>query len=404
MSELQEKIKSTLDENLDSCYWISGEINELKINSGHCYLELIQKDDNSKYIRAKAQAVIWAYTFNILKPYFESVTGKFLECGLKISVKVGVQYHRLYGLSLNVTDIDPVYTVGELQIRRNRIVEKLRDSGIFDMNRELEFPMLPKRIAVISSERSAGYEDFVNHLSDNVYGYSFATRLFDSTMQGAGAERSITDSLDDIYENKDDFDVAVIIRGGGAQSDLTCFDSFELASNVAQFPLPCLTGIGHNKDLSITDMTAYVMLKTPTAVADFLIGKFIEAETRLNSFRTIITQQIGKFVALRDDKVATLFSALSSNINRILLKEKIKTDGMSVLIKGGTKHITESESLKISNLASKIKLYDPANILRRGYSLTLHKGKIVNDSTRLEEGDILETVMFERKIKSSVTK
>jgi exodeoxyribonuclease VII large subunit len=273
LSELNNLIRDTILEAFSETVWVVAEISELKENrSGHCYLELIEKDEETDEIIARAKATIWSYSFRMLKPYFETTTGQIFTSGIKVLVQATVEFHPAYGLSLNIKDIDPTYTIGDLARRRREIINRLRAEGVLDMNKELELPEVPQKIAVISSATAAGYLDFVNQLENNQHGFVFYHKLFEAYMQGAEATLSIINALERIFNYEDFFDVVVIIRGGGAQADLSCFDNYDLAINVTQFPLPVLTGIGHEKDDTIVDMVAHTRLKTPTAVAEFLIS------------------------------------------------------------------------------------------------------------------------------------
>jgi exodeoxyribonuclease VII large subunit len=269
--ELSQQIKNSLNDSFRGAVWVVAEISEMKENrSGHCYLELVEKKDEN--IVARARATIWSYTYRMLKPYFETSTGQLFSEGLKILVQVAVEYHPAYGLSLNIKDIDPAYTVGDMALQRKEIIDRLQREGVFGMNKELELPLVPQKIAIISSKTAAGYQDFMNQLETNPLGVRFYTHLFEAYMQGAGAVPSIISALERIFEYEDFFDAVAIIRGGGATADLSCFDNYELAFNVTQFPLPVITGIGHEKDETIADMVAHTRMKTPTAVAEFFIN------------------------------------------------------------------------------------------------------------------------------------
>jgi exodeoxyribonuclease VII large subunit len=268
--ELNELIKNALEGAFPSSVWVIAEVSELKENrNGHCYIELIEKQGNE--IVARTRATIWSYTYRMLKPYFETTTGQFFTQGIKILVQVSVEYHAAFGLSLNIKDIDPVYTVGDMAMQRKEIINRLQAEGVFEMNKEIDLPLVPQKIAVISSTTAAGYLDFMNQLDNNEFGFRFYTKLFQATMQGAEAVPSIINALERIYQYEDFFDAVVIIRGGGATADLSSFDSYDLAFNITQFPLPVITGIGHEKDDTIIDLVAHTRLKTPTAVAEFFI-------------------------------------------------------------------------------------------------------------------------------------
>ena len=270
LSELNEQIKETLSKAFPSSVWVIAEVSELKENrNGHCYLELIEKQGAE--IVARSRATIWSYTYRMLKPYFETTTGQFFTQGIKILVQVSVEYHPSFGLSLNIKDIDPIYTVGDMAMQRKEIINRLQAEGVFEMNKELQLPLVPQKIAVISSATAAGFLDFMNQLENNEFSFKFYTKLFQATMQGGDTVPSIINALERIFEYEDFFDAVVIIRGGGATADLSSFDNYELAFNITQFPLPVITGIGHEKDDTIIDLVAHTRMKTPTAVAEFLI-------------------------------------------------------------------------------------------------------------------------------------
>ncbi|MDR2423210.1 MAG: exodeoxyribonuclease VII large subunit [Prevotellaceae bacterium] len=398
--QLQQIIKREISDNLDAFYWIVAEINEFKINSnGHCYLELVEKDKNSDFIKAKISATIWASTMRMLKPYFETTTGVEFDEGLNVLVKAQVQYHELYGLALNIVDIEPSYTIGEIEMKRRQVIEQLKNEGVFDMNRELEFPVFPSRVAVISSSKAAGYRDFMQHLNNNAYGYIFKTELFEAAMQGAAAESSIIAAFDEIYKRANEFDVVAIIRGGGSQSDLSCFDAHDLVYCASQFPLPYLTGIGHDKDVSILDMTANKMLKTPTAVADFLLTCFIELERYIDS----LSNRLKKLAALDTEKdyLNSLINTLQTNLFKRLYEEKVKVNKwLPQKLDSVAKSLISKHLYNINLLESKVNVFNPENILKQGYSLTLHNGKRI--TSPLSSGTAIETVFHWGRLKSLV--
>ena len=273
--ELSKLIGKTIENAFPGRYWLVAEINEIRENqNGHCYLELIEKDSEKDRIIARSRATIWANTWRMLKSYFETATSQPLGKGMMILVEVSVVFHELYGLSFNIRDIDPVYTLGDLERKRAETIKRLEQEGIINMNKELPFPVLPSRIAVISSPGAAGYEDFMHQITNNPGKYRFAITLFPATMQGDNTVSSVTEALEEIFEQESSYDLVVILRGGGSSSDLNSFDSYEIASHIAQLPLPVITGIGHERDRTIAGMVANTDLKTPTAVAEFLIGKF----------------------------------------------------------------------------------------------------------------------------------
>lgn len=307
LSELNSLVRKVVTDTFPDKLWVIGEISEMKTNrNGHCYLVLVEKDVLTDAVIAQARATIWSYTFRMLRPYFETTTGQLLIEGLKVLVSVSVEFHELYGYSLNIHDIDPTYTLGDMARRRREIIARLTDEGVVDMNKEVEFPYVPQKIAVISSETAAGYQDFTNQLANNQGGYVFYPKLFPAVMQGSQAESSIVDALDHIYLYEEFFDVVVIIRGGGSQIDLSCFDNYNLAYHITQFPLPVITGIGHEKDNTIVDLVAHTRLKTPTAVAEFLIGAVARFDLHLEEIEEKIIDSVHEQLEEANQKVDRL--------------------------------------------------------------------------------------------------
>ena len=304
LSELNGRVKKAIAETFTAPLWVVAEISELKLNrNGHCYLLLVEKEENGDAILAQAKATIWSYTFRMLKPFFESTTGQPLTDGIKVLISVSVDFHELYGYSLNIRDIDPTYTLGDMARRRREIISRLQSEGVADMNKELELPVVPQRIAIISSSTAAGYQDFIDQLTNNLGKYHFYTRLFPAVMQGNQAESSIIGALEQIYLYESFFDAVVIIRGGGSQADLSCFDNYNLAYFITQFPLPVITGIGHEKDDSIVDMVAHTRLKTPTAVAEFLISGITQFDLHLDDLNKRFVAEIEELLLSAKNEV-----------------------------------------------------------------------------------------------------
>jgi exodeoxyribonuclease VII large subunit len=397
--ELQTMIKQGLSSLFHANYQVVAVINEIKENiSGHCYLELVEHNDNSTIPKAKVSAAIWSYTYRMLKPYFESETGTKLSAGMKILVTVQIQYHELYGLSLNIIDIDPTYTIGEIQLQRQRTIKKLIDDGVFDMNKSLPMPVLPLRIAVISSESAAGYRDFINQLYNNEHNYNFQTTLFGATLQGKDAETSIIAAIDEIYSSIDSYDTVVIIRGGGSISDLACFDSYNLASCVAQIPIPVVTGIGHDKDVSVVDMVAHTMQKTPTAAAEFLIDCIIEQENYINEIAEQIitltrTQLQNKNHKLHNTTIQ-LKNAVSVKIeyDKVFLQNFFNQQLKPLL----TLRFRETKK-QLQSYQTQIELNNPQRILQRGYSIITHNGKTITSAEQLKSEDEIEITLHKGK-------
>ncbi len=445
--ELNQKVKDTLSKSFQTSYWIVAEVSEVKENSsGHCYLELIQKDELQDYPKAKARATIWAYTYRMLKPYFETTTGRSISSGIKILVLAEIVFHEVFGYSLNITDIEPNYTIGDIEQKRREAIEKLVAEGVFDMNKALELQVPPKRVAVISSSSAAGLQDFINQLHTNNYGYKIEHTLFTAIMQGSSAEESIINALNKINEQYYNFDVVIIIRGGGSQADLACFDSYWLAAHVAQFPLPIITGIGHEKDISVVDLVAHTKLKTPTAVADFIISKFIEAESILHDLKdrlefiieenltterlqferrlSSITPQIFQEISKGEINIERLYRKYSYSSNQLILNERSKTTKAAktfelislMKIAKSDNSINQFKSSLVNNtlryLVNQNNLIeiihktntssDPSNILKRVYSITLHNLKILKDSKQVEKGETITTKLNNGELNSTV--
>ncbi len=308
--ELNNVIKNLISSALPDAYWVIGEIADTKLNQrGHCYLELVEKEENR--IIAQMKANIWAYEYRKLSLKFQAATNESLQPGMKVLLLVAVNFHEVYGLSLNVKDIDPAYTMGEMALKKKEVIERLTKEGIIALNKDLSLPVVPQRIAVISSPTAAGYSDFFDHLDNNPYGYRFIHVLFPALMQGAEAEESIIAALRKVNLNKALFDVLVIVRGGGSVIDLNCFDSYGIASRVAKFPLPVITGIGHEKDDTVVDMTAHTKMKTPTAVAEFLVSGLRSFEENITEIQARVVKQTNGLIRDKSHSLATLAQSLN---------------------------------------------------------------------------------------------
>ncbi len=469
LSALNLQIKEALLDAFPATVWVVGEVSELKDNrSGHCYLELIEKEGTE--IVARSRATIWSYTYRMLKPYFETTTGQLFTQGIKILVQASVEYHPAYGLSLNIKDIDPTYTVGDLALQRKEIIDRLKSEGVFEMNKELELPLVPQKIAVISSATAAGYQDFMNQLETNEYGFKFYTKLFEAFMQGAGAVPSIVNALDRIYKYENFFDAVVIIRGGGATADLSSFDNYDLALNITQFPLPVVTGIGHEKDDTIIDLVAHTRLKTPTAVAAFFINgveryyeRMLELENavvqytretldfqkeKLERIAENLKYSVADFISERQIKLTKKGNELQQNVsefafkkqyelnnlkhdfssaisvwkletkntlnrkNRILkrvtgeaiLKEKANIKHLKNLFASKTQRLIYKEQERIHLNENTVRLLNPENVLKRGFTLTLKEGKIVKSAKQLKMNEVIETQFADGNVKSKISK
>ena len=370
--ELNKEISSVLKGCL-SKVWVHAEINSISVQRvGHCYIELIEKDENSGNIIAKSRANIWANIYKSIAAYFLEETGKMLSSGMKVAFCVDVTFHEVYGISLNVVDIDPTYTLGESARRKAQVIKKLEDDGIIDMNKLLSIKPLIKNIAVISAEGAAGYGDFCHQLENNAYGYKYNLTLFNSIMQGEKAEASILESLDKVLERLDEFDILVVIRGGGAVSDLDCFDSYYLSASLAQFPLPVLTGIGHTRDVSVVDMVAKLPLKTPTAVADYIINHTRSLEEKIDSYIEILSRSVTVLLDRQARKLDQSFTLLPLYANR-LLDRKL--------------HALEL-------MERSLELMSPESILKKGYAIVEKQGKSASASS-LSPGDEIKITLVD---------
>lgn len=415
--ELNQILADVIDAGMPREYWVEAEISELREVRGHCYIDLIEKSEDSNTPVARASAKCWANTWSTVSPFFEKVTGQTLHPGMKVLMLVGANFHPAFGFSWIISDIDPTYTLGDMARKRQAIIEQLKKEGVFDLQKELELPLFCQHIAVISSANAAGYGDFVNQLESNDYGFRFHTQLFPATMQGEGVEQSIIAALNKLYDLMSDnhsvFDCVVIIRGGGATSDLSGFDTLALAENVAQFPLPIITGIGHERDESILDMVSHIRVKTPTAAAALLIDNLKRVwdflQESKNGLAVIAKQRIEEEQVrlLRvSQKIPSLFSLVRERQEHMLdlLKQAVlsaaqrsvsdnlhKIDIMTGNLQPQTNRKLMEEKHKLQMLEQRALALDPELLLKRGYSITTHNGKTVRDISQLKPCDIIET-------------
>ena len=447
LTELQLIIRDSLYMALPDVYWVIAEISELKENSsGHCYLELIEKQSDEKNVRSRIKAIIWSNRYRFLKAFFENITGESLREGLKILVKTKVEYHELYGLSLIISDIDPAFTIGEMAIKRQLVIKKLEDEGVFSMNKELPFPAFPQRVAVISSKNAAGYTDFISQLKNNSFGYSFYTALIETSLQGTETELSVIRALDRVADKYNLFDIVVIIRGGGSQSDLSWFDSYNIAYHVTQFPLPVITGIGHDKDVTITDLVASRSLKTPTAVADFLVESMATSESNIIGISKEIIESSRIIIEKNRNRIET-FGIKLLPLSRLMISEvrdKLSTKILDILNIGkeliykarliplnqktllsssvrsfvsqkemmlkknvqrltlGTINYLSMNNARLNSLGNNLQILNPENVLQRGYSITSVNGKILKKSDSVKNNYIIDTQLYEGTLRSRV--
>lgn len=378
LSELCDFIQDTIFGGMPDRYWVRAEVASMSVR-GHCYMELIEKAEDG-ILAAKLRATCWSNVYQLLSAYFIQETGQTLHVGLQLLVQVSVEYHALYGLSLNILDIDPSYTLGDLAKQRQATIRRLTEDGVMELQGALSIPTLPRRIAVISSSEAAGYGDFCDQLQHNRLGFIFKTQLFPATMQGETAANSIIAALHAIALEELAWDVVVIIRGGGATTDLSCFDDYSLASHCAQFPLPILAGIGHTRDVSVVDMVVYASVKTPTAAAEWLIAQVIEQAEHL----------------------ASLHMRLQHATQRVLMKENNRLMQYQHGLSRIAYQLITREKGRLSLWQKTVELHSPERIFNKGYSLTMVNGKVVRQKDAIRVGDVLETYLKDGMIQSVV--
>lgn len=401
--ELNNLVKQALRRHLPDTYWIEAELSDVRSNySGHCYLEFVQKDASGNTLIAKARGTIWSNVYKMLKPYFEEETGQAFASGIKVRVCVSVEFHELYGHSLTVVDIDPTYTVGDMVRKRREILRRLEEEGVLDLNKELDFPMLPQRIAVISSATAAGYGDFCNQLERNPYGLVFYPKLFPAIMQGERVEESIIAALDRIYAEMEHWDAVAIIRGGGATSDLSGFDSYDLAANCVQFPLPIITGIGHERDDTVIDSVVHTRVKTPTAAAEFLISCMYESALMLEDYTNRIIGGVEVRMEREKHRLERLTERIPMTTKMYLQRGYFKIETIWQRLETALKHKMIKETHRLSLLEHRVMASSPEHLLKKGYSITMLNGKAVTDASTLKKGDRIVTMLHRGKIESEI--
>ena len=398
--ELNRLVRETIECEMPNEYWVEAELSECRELRGHCYMELIEKDKQTATPIAKASAKCWASKWILVRPYFERTTGQRLVAGMKVLLKVYPQFHEAFGFSWIVTDIDPTYTLGDMARKRQEIIRQLKEEGVFDLQKELTLPLFCQRIAMISSETAAGYGDFCNQLADNPYGFQFQTQLFPAIMQGEGVEQSIINALERIYDQP--FDCVVIIRGGGATSDMSGFDTLALAEHVANFPLPIITGIGHDRDESILDMVSHTRVKTPTAAAALLIDHLKEVLDTVNNAQNSITRLVQQKLSTLSTQLSSVSEAIPRLFSIVKTRQEAKIDALQQRLPMLIERRLLAENHRLQLMEEKLKALDPQLLLKRGYSITLHNGRAVKDATTLKAGDEIETRLAQGLIHSIV--
>lgn len=421
--DFNRRIKALLHNDTLLEQWVVAETSDVRLSRGHCYMELIQKDDAGATI-ARLQAVVWASTFQSLNYKFLNATGNHLGSNMKVMVRLSATYHELYGMKAVITDVDPSYTLGDMERIRLEILQRLKAEGVLEMNKQLPWPQAVQRVAVISAPGAAGYGDFMHQLEGNSYGLVFYTCLFAATMQGASTAPSVIDALNRIERHAHLFDCVVIIRGGGSTSDLNSFDNYDLANNIAQFPLPVITGIGHERDVTVLDYVAALRVKTPTAAAEFLIGRGVEQLARLQELQNTVASLVQESLARAGEQLAYYTSFIPLAATRIvetgkmrlqqqaqalplavtnrIAAERARLDRSVQLIAAALPQQLSREKMRLDNLQDKVAILSPRNTLNRGYSLTMHNGHVVTDASQLKPGDVVTTHFKAGSVKSTI--
>ncbi len=422
--ELNSLVRSAVELTLADDYWVEAELAEVRERGGHCYMELVQKNADGATTVARASAKCWRSAWSLVRPHFERVTGEPLHAGMKVLMQVHAQFHENYGFSWIVTDIDPTFTLGDMARKRLETIRRLKAAGVFELNKELTLPLFAQRVAVVSSETAAGYGDFCNQLAANPYGFGFSVRLFPAIMQGERTERSVISALNAINAEADSFDCVVIIRGGGATSDLSAFDSLALAENVANFPLPVITGIGHERDESVVDMVANMRAKTPTAAATLLVDnlkrtsdriaaaqdRMLTAVSRRMDYERMrlarVAERIPVLFSLVSVRQSALIEALSARLRAAvrlgLDSASRRIDSLSAAMTPAAMRRLTAESHRLELLSQRVAAADPDRLLKRGYSITLHNGRAVRSAGELKAGDEIVTRLGRGTVSSTV--
>jgi exodeoxyribonuclease VII large subunit len=393
--ELNEYIRRVIALNFPESFWVSAEISQVKESRGNVYLELIQKEENSDEVIAQTSAVIWYKSYLFIKNKTGALLPSLLTDGTQVKVKVAVEFHERYGMKLFIEDIDPAFTIGQLEMQRQKIIQRLKVEAIIDKNKKVRAPKVLQRLAVISAENAAGYQDFISHLEENIYGFAYKCTLFQAALQGSRTEVEVTDALKEISGRAAEFDAVVIIRGGGSKLDLAAFDNYNIAYAVTTSPLPVLTGIGHDIDQTVTDMVAYRSLKTPTAVAGYILdGSLL--------FETEIVQIVDEIKLMTSNKLEHSRNQLQQHIQWIrfipgeyLIRNQANLKNIRLLIQNSTRQLLEGHKEKLIFAEKQIAWADPKHVLKRGFTLVRDENKIMVSAGQIEKGKQLTLEFFD---------
>jgi len=402
LSEIASTIKDTLNLAFAEAYWIKAEIAKLNYypHSGHCFPDLVEKEE--KTIKAQIRATIWARVYRMIQIKFRDVTNENLKDGMQVMILAEINFHEVYGLSLNIIDIEPSFTLGELAKEKKETIKKLKEEGIFDKNKQVPMPVLPKRIAVISVETSKGYSDFVATLNANHRGYRFDWLLFPSVLEGERCITSMMEQLERIKKVSTHFDLVTIIRGGGGEVGLSCYDNWEFARNIALYPIPVLTGIGHSTNETVVEMVAHSNKITPTEVAYFLIQQFYEFDSRVGEMQETILLDVQNILKIENERIMDLSRVVHNNTMQLLAKEQNELRNLTRFLVSYSRQFLKNSHNEILNINDKIKILDPKQVLKRGYSITMKDGKPVTKADEAEVEDIIQTKLYSGSLTSKV--
>lgn len=401
LSELQRQVKLALGERFPLPVWVSAEISEIKVNySGHCYLELIEKGEGGTVPQAQARAVIWRAKYAQIAGYFEAESGQRLAAGVKILAKAVVDYHELYGFSLQIVDLDAAYTLGDMERQRQQTIAQLQREGVWEMNRDMTLPKVVQRIAVVSSRNAAGYQDFCKELGKSPY--AFRLTLFDAYVQGAAAGDSIVDALQRIAEHAEAFDAVVVIRGGGSASDLNCFNAYRLCAHIAQFPLPVITGIGHDKDNSVADMVAHTALKTPTAAAVWLVERMAQTDAWLGQAAMRIHDAVAGFTRSGELQIERLSNELNGRAAELLRQRRLQLETDAAALPDAVGRLLRRLYERLAAMEELVESRSPARVMRLGFAVVRLNGTTVTSTAQVVPGDRLDVEVSDGHIDTTV--
>lgn len=402
--ELNHLVSRVVAQSMAEGYWVQAELSEANERGGHCYMELVEKAEGMSTPVARASAKCWRTRWSVLGPAFEHATGQRMHAGMKVLLLVHAQFHEAYGFSWIVDDIDPTYTLGDMERQRQDIVRQLKAEGVYDLQKQLRLPLFCQRVAVVSAATAAGYGDFCKQLAANGYGLQFHTELFEATMQGERVEATVIDALNRINRRADEFDVVVIIRGGGGKADLSGFDTLLLAENVANFPLPIVTGIGHDRDESVIDMVSFVRVKTPTAAATLLVDHLAAVYERVEDWRRRIVAGVERRMEREAERLAHVTRRMPAAFGMVRARREAAVDRLWTRLAGAVRSGMAAQRHRVEMAQARMEALDPQRVLQRGYSITLHDGRAVRDADELRPGDVIVTRVAKGKVESVVAR